>query len=207
MSAHRCHRPRRVRGGRGRVAGQRVVAIVCFAVIGLALLAALFGPLLAPHDPNASNLNNSFVGPGPGHCSASTGRVATCSSRCSRARARRWLGRRSSSWRVDDGRHRGGGRRGMDAAAGSTTRSQRRSTCCSRFRRSCWPILSRRRVRAEPGGSVARARGRLHAVHRAGAARRGAARARTRVRRRARGPRGHGGSRSVHGIWYRTCSA
>ncbi len=36
-------------------------------MIGIALLAAIFGAALAPHDPNASNLNDAYVGPGAGH--------------------------------------------------------------------------------------------------------------------------------------------
>jgi len=50
-----------------RIAGSNKVAVVCLAVIGVALLAALFGAALAPHDPNASNLNDAYVGPGAGH--------------------------------------------------------------------------------------------------------------------------------------------
>ena len=40
-----------------RIAKSDKVAVACLVVIGIALLAAIFGPLLAPHDPNASNLN------------------------------------------------------------------------------------------------------------------------------------------------------
>lgn len=40
---------------------------LAMAVVALAVLMAIFGPLLAPHDPNATNLNNAFVGPVQGH--------------------------------------------------------------------------------------------------------------------------------------------
>jgi peptide/nickel transport system permease protein len=36
-------------------------------IIVLALLMALFGSLLAPHDPNESDLNNAYLGPAPDH--------------------------------------------------------------------------------------------------------------------------------------------
>jgi peptide/nickel transport system permease protein len=49
------------------IAGSDKVAVVCLIVIGAALLVALVGSALAPQDPNASNLNDSFVGPGAGH--------------------------------------------------------------------------------------------------------------------------------------------
>ncbi|HEY7076932.1 MAG TPA: ABC transporter permease [Solirubrobacteraceae bacterium] len=52
---------------RRRLAANDVVFGVCAAVVGLAVLLAIFGPMLAPHDPNASNLANAFVGPVPGH--------------------------------------------------------------------------------------------------------------------------------------------
>ena len=37
------------------------------SVVLVALLLAAFGPTLAPHDPNEIDLNQAFVGPGPGH--------------------------------------------------------------------------------------------------------------------------------------------
>jgi len=49
------------------IAGSGKVAVVCLIVIGLALLVAIIGSAIAPHDPNASNLNDSFVGPSAGH--------------------------------------------------------------------------------------------------------------------------------------------
>ncbi|HVP01449.1 MAG TPA: ABC transporter permease [Solirubrobacteraceae bacterium] len=54
---------RRTRG----LAGSDKVAVVCLIVIAVALVVAVVGPALAPHDPNASNLNDAFVGPGGGH--------------------------------------------------------------------------------------------------------------------------------------------
>jgi peptide/nickel transport system permease protein len=55
------------RGRRRRAAGANGVVIGCAVVVGLAVLLAIFGPLLAPHDPNASDLANSLVGPVSGH--------------------------------------------------------------------------------------------------------------------------------------------
>jgi peptide/nickel transport system permease protein len=52
---------------RRRVAGNDAVAIACMVVIGIAVLIALFGPLLAPHDPDASSFANAYVGPVSGH--------------------------------------------------------------------------------------------------------------------------------------------
>ena len=48
-------------------AGSDKVAVVCLIVIGIALLIAIIGPAIAPHDPNDSNLNNAYVGPVSGH--------------------------------------------------------------------------------------------------------------------------------------------
>jgi peptide/nickel transport system permease protein len=56
-----------VRTRRRRVAGNDVVFYVCAAVVGLAVVLAIFGPLLAPQDPDAANLANAFVGPVSGH--------------------------------------------------------------------------------------------------------------------------------------------
>ncbi len=50
-----------------RVAGSDKVSIACLIVIGIALIAAIFGTALAPHDPNASNLNDAYFGPRGGH--------------------------------------------------------------------------------------------------------------------------------------------
>ncbi|HEU4658533.1 MAG TPA: ABC transporter permease [Capillimicrobium sp.] len=58
---------RALRAGRRRLAANRVVAYGCAAIVALAVLLAVFGPMLAPHDPNASNLSNAFVGPVAGH--------------------------------------------------------------------------------------------------------------------------------------------
>jgi peptide/nickel transport system permease protein len=48
-------------------AGSDKVAIACLIVIGIALLIAIIGPAIAPHDPNTSDLNNAYVGPVSGH--------------------------------------------------------------------------------------------------------------------------------------------
>jgi peptide/nickel transport system permease protein len=52
---------------RRRLQGSNVLVIGCAVVIGLAVFLAVFGPLLAPHDPNAASLGNAYVGPAPGH--------------------------------------------------------------------------------------------------------------------------------------------
>lgn len=55
------------RGKRRRVAGNQIVFWVCSAIVGIAIFLAIFGPALAPQDPDASNLANAFVGPASGH--------------------------------------------------------------------------------------------------------------------------------------------
>jgi peptide/nickel transport system permease protein len=52
---------------RRRFASNNVLVIACGAVIAVAVFLAIFGPLLAPHDPNAANLANAYVGPVAGH--------------------------------------------------------------------------------------------------------------------------------------------
>jgi peptide/nickel transport system permease protein len=48
---------------RRRLAGNSIVYGVCWFIVGLAVFLAIFGPLLAPKDPNASNLTFQYVGP------------------------------------------------------------------------------------------------------------------------------------------------
>jgi peptide/nickel transport system permease protein len=48
---------------RRRLAGNQIVYGICWFIVGLAVLLAIFGPLLAPKDPNASNLTFQYVGP------------------------------------------------------------------------------------------------------------------------------------------------
>jgi peptide/nickel transport system permease protein len=50
-----------------RMAGSDRVAIACLVVIAIALVMAVFGAALAPHDPNASDLNQAYFGPTGGH--------------------------------------------------------------------------------------------------------------------------------------------
>ena len=50
-----------------RAAGSDKVAIACLVVIGIAVFVAIFGSLIAPYDPNDSDLNNAYIGPGGGH--------------------------------------------------------------------------------------------------------------------------------------------
>ena len=52
---------------RRRFASNNVLVIACGTVIAVAVFLAIFGPLLAPHDPNAANLANAYVGPVAGH--------------------------------------------------------------------------------------------------------------------------------------------
>jgi peptide/nickel transport system permease protein len=56
-----------VRRRRRRVAGNDAVVVVCLVIVGLAVFLAVFGPLLAPYDPNASSFENAYVGPVAGH--------------------------------------------------------------------------------------------------------------------------------------------
>jgi peptide/nickel transport system permease protein len=53
--------------GRSGLSGGRVAEGIAIAVVILFVLLAIFGPLLAPHDPTATNLTYSFVGPVAGH--------------------------------------------------------------------------------------------------------------------------------------------
>jgi peptide/nickel transport system permease protein len=48
---------------RRRLAASTIVYGVCWAIVALAVLLAIFGPLLRPHDPNSSALEFQFVGP------------------------------------------------------------------------------------------------------------------------------------------------
>jgi peptide/nickel transport system permease protein len=48
---------------RRHLAGSTVVYGICWLIVGLAVFLAIFGPLLAPKDPNASNLTFQYVGP------------------------------------------------------------------------------------------------------------------------------------------------
>ena len=52
---------------RRRFASSNVLVIGCAVIIGLAVFLAAFGPLLAPHDPDAASLGNAYVGPVAGH--------------------------------------------------------------------------------------------------------------------------------------------
>jgi peptide/nickel transport system permease protein len=55
------------RARRARLAGSNPLVWSAGAILAAAVVAALLGPLLAPADPNAADLNNQFVGPVPGH--------------------------------------------------------------------------------------------------------------------------------------------
>jgi peptide/nickel transport system permease protein len=52
---------------RRRLQSSNVLVIGCAVIIGGAVLLAAFGPLLAPHDPDAASLGNAYVGPVAGH--------------------------------------------------------------------------------------------------------------------------------------------
>jgi peptide/nickel transport system permease protein len=54
------------RRGRGAARSDKV-AIGCVVIIVIALLMALLGSVLAPHDPDESDLNNAYLGPSAGH--------------------------------------------------------------------------------------------------------------------------------------------
>ncbi len=55
------------RRSRSALAGMGRLGTVSAAVIVVAAVLALLGPLLAPHDPKASSLSLAFVGPEPSH--------------------------------------------------------------------------------------------------------------------------------------------
>jgi len=57
----------RERSRSGVIRATGPAGIASGAVIALATLVAIFGPLLAPHDPNLSDLSLFYVGPTPGH--------------------------------------------------------------------------------------------------------------------------------------------
>jgi peptide/nickel transport system permease protein len=57
----------RVARRRARLASSDAVAVVCLVVIGVAVLMAVVGTAVAPHDPNASNLNDAYFGPRADH--------------------------------------------------------------------------------------------------------------------------------------------
>jgi peptide/nickel transport system permease protein len=48
---------------RRRLAGNTIVYGVCWAIVGVAVFLAVFGPLIRPHDPNFSQLEFQYVGP------------------------------------------------------------------------------------------------------------------------------------------------
>jgi peptide/nickel transport system permease protein len=48
---------------RARLAASRFVFGLCWVIIAIAVFMAIFGPLLAPHDPNFSQLQFQYVGP------------------------------------------------------------------------------------------------------------------------------------------------
>jgi len=48
---------------RRRLAASSIVYGLCWVILGIAVFLAIFGPLLAPHDPNSSQLEFQFVGP------------------------------------------------------------------------------------------------------------------------------------------------
>ncbi len=48
---------------RRRLAANTIVYGLCWAIVAVAVFLAIFGPLLAPHDPNFSQLEFQFVGP------------------------------------------------------------------------------------------------------------------------------------------------
>ena len=67
--------------------------IASAVVIAAATFAALFGPVLAPYDPNLPNLSLSWAGPPAVICSGMTSRAATCCPGWWPARSARCSGR------------------------------------------------------------------------------------------------------------------
>ena len=58
---------RMLRAGTRGIKGTGWVGGVCIGIIVIAGFVAVFGAALAPHDPNAVDLSNAFVGPTAGH--------------------------------------------------------------------------------------------------------------------------------------------
>jgi peptide/nickel transport system permease protein len=48
---------------RRRLAASTIIYGLCLLIVGVAVVLAIFGPLLSPHDPNFSQLEFQFVGP------------------------------------------------------------------------------------------------------------------------------------------------
>jgi peptide/nickel transport system permease protein len=63
MSAVASSTPLLLRRTRRRLAASTIVYGLCWVIVALAVLLAIFGPLLRPHDPNYSQLEFQFVGP------------------------------------------------------------------------------------------------------------------------------------------------
>ena len=101
------------RGRRRRFAANNPLSVVCALIIGIAVFLAAFGPLLAPHDPDAASLANAYVGPVPGHPLGYDSQGRDLLSRLLTGARRRWPGRSSSSpWRWSPGRGSRSRRRG-----------------------------------------------------------------------------------------------
>ena len=63
MSAVASSTPLILRRTRRRLAASTIVYGACWLIVGVAVLLAIFGPLVRPHDPNFSQLEFQFVGP------------------------------------------------------------------------------------------------------------------------------------------------
>jgi peptide/nickel transport system permease protein len=63
MSAIASSTPLRLRRAQRRLAASTVVYGLCWVVVVLAVLLAILGPFVRPHDPNYSQLEFQFVGP------------------------------------------------------------------------------------------------------------------------------------------------
>ena len=86
------------RRGLARLRATGPAGIASAAVIAVAAFTAVFGPLLAPYDPDLPNLSLSWAGRPAGICSGLTSTAATCCPGCWPARNPRCSGRwRSSS--------------------------------------------------------------------------------------------------------------
>ena len=146
--------------------------------------------LLAPHDPNASNLNDAYVGPvGRPPARASTARAATSLSRLLAGARTSMLGPLIVVAAGDRRRRARSRSSPPGAAAGSTRRSRSVLDILFAFPGDPARRARRRRVRPEPDGRRARARRRLHArTSRASCAARRCASARSEYIAALRGP-------------------
>ena len=184
-------KPSRARSATGLLRGTGPAGIASAAVIAVATVLAVIGPLIAPYNPTLPNLGLNFIGPSGGHMLGYDFEGRDVLSRLLAGAQSSMLGPLAVvigalvlgiAARRDRGLAPGRGRRGDLLQPGRAVRVPRHPARGTR----------RRRVRCGPDRRVHRARGRLHAVRGPGAARRRAEGTQPALRRRARGAGGVG---------------